>query len=111
MFVARDDEALECRIPGPMLLHRDGHRGGGLARADHECSARRRMGEVTRKDLERIGRGDRGLKAQCEQLFRIHASTLAQVGGGPGVLYAPIISSIDLNKPLSGSLTWSSTVK
>src|SRR6267378_5098037 len=110
MFVARDDEALECRIPGPMLFHRDGHRGGGLARADHERSARRRMGEVARKDLERIGSGDRGLKALCEQLFRIHASTLAQVGGGPAA-YTSIISSIDLNKSLAGSLTWSSTVK
>src|SRR6266852_261523 len=70
-----------------MLFHRDGHRGGGLARADHERSARRRMGKVTRKDLERIGSGDRGLKALCEQLFRIHASTLALAGGGADCLH------------------------
>src|SRR5216117_1600995 len=69
--------SLQRRVPRPMLFDRKRHRGGGLARADHERPARRRRGEVAREDLERVGGGDGGLKALCEQLLRIHAWTVA----------------------------------
>jgi len=68
------------------------------------------MGEVGRNDLERVGGRDCGLKALREQLFGFHAWTLAVVAAAR-LLYTSIISSIDLNKPLSGSQTCSSTVK
>src|SRR2546430_5688177 len=108
--VAGDDQSLQRRIPRPMLFDRKRHRGSGLARADYERLARRRMGEVAREDLERVGGADGGLKALYEQLLRIHAWTLA-VGAAARLLYTSIISSMALNKPLSGSQTWSSTVK
>src|SRR6266704_3022445 len=108
--VAGDDQPLQRRVPGPMLFDRERHRGGGLACADHERPARWRMGKVAWEDLERVGGGDGGLKALYEHLLRIHAWTPAVLAAAR-LLYASIISSIDLNRPLSGSQTWSSTVK
>src|SRR6266581_6106861 len=108
--VAGDDQALQRRVPRPILFDHKRHRGGGLARADHEGPARRWMREMAREDLERVGGGDGGLKALYEQLLRIHAWTVAVLAAAR-LLYTSVISSIDLNTPLSGSQTWSSTVK
>jgi hypothetical protein len=40
------------------------------------------MGEMTREDFERVGRGDGDLKALYEQLLRIHAWTPAVLTAG-----------------------------
>jgi len=104
-FVARGRRGPRRRIPGQCCSTATASRRRLAPAPITSVLPDGRMGEVTRRILSGSA-ADRGLKAQCEQL-RIHASTLAQVGGGPRVLYASIISSIDLNKPLSGSLTWS----
>ncbi len=62
--VARDDEAGERA--GPIVLHRLGHGGGGLAGAEHDGAALGRRGQVRRQDLQRIDRTD-GRREQAPQ--------------------------------------------
>ena len=67
VLVARDRDAVE-RMTWPVLLHRERHRGGGLAGGGDEGAALGRRRQVRAEDLQRIGRGDRGAEALLEEL-------------------------------------------
>ena len=81
--VARDDEAGERT--GPVLLDRLGHRGGGLAGAEHDGAALGRRGQVGRENLQRIDRAD-GRREQAPQYVPIvgHRPSLCPALYGPG---------------------------
>jgi len=66
-------------------------------------------GEVARKDLERVGGGDGGLKALYEQLLRIMGDS-GRRWRNPAALDVHHFEH-SLERPLSGSQTWSRTVK
>ena len=59
--VTGDGNAFEF-VPDQLLLHRERHRGGGLAGGGDEGAAFRRTRQVRAHDLQRVGRGDGGLK-------------------------------------------------
>ena len=61
VLIARDRDAFEPA--SPVLLDRQGHRGSGLARGGDECAALRHRRQMRAQDLQRIGRGHRGLEA------------------------------------------------
>jgi hypothetical protein len=66
--VARDGDAVERSSRRPVALDGERHRSGRLARSRDEGAAARRRRQVRRKDLERVGRGDRGAEALFEEL-------------------------------------------
>ena len=77
---AGDDEALER--PLPVLLHRARHRGRGLARAEHDGAALRRLRQVRRHDLRRQGRRDRGVEKGAEEGAGVGHSCRGSSSGG-----------------------------
>ena len=71
--VARDDQPLDR--PGPVRLDGSRHRRGGLAGADHDGPALRRLGQVLRDAQRRRGRRDRGIEHVAQQRAIVHAVT------------------------------------
>ena len=78
VLITRDDQAVEGRRGGPVLLDGKRHRCGGLAGTDDQRASFGRRGQVSGNDAQRVGSGQRRGKAALQQFaraFRIHGST------------------------------------
>src|SRR6185295_1330599 len=88
--VARDGNAFE--LAAVALLHRERHRGCGLACGRDEGAAPRRRGKVRGEDMQRIGRRDRGTQAFLEQPPHQAGAKLSFAASGPRLKYFGYVS-------------------
>lgn len=70
VLVTGDDQPVERRVGRPVLFDRERHGGGSLAGADDERATARRLRQMRRHDLQRVGGRERGAKAREQQFAR-----------------------------------------